>query len=124
MNKNNALVTTLLRYVMGSIFLWAFVDKTFGLGFATKSASAWMFGGSPTYGFLTYAAKGPFAGFFHSLAGNPLVDWMFIALDENKKPVPVPRIIPETEDEIRRFENAKIRQQSMKELKGKLKRKV
>lgn len=48
----------------------------------------------------------------------------FVALDENKKPVPVPTIVPETEDEIRRFNNAKIRQQAMKELKGKLKMKV
>lgn len=48
----------------------------------------------------------------------------FVALDENKKPVPVPTIVPETEDEIRRFNNAKLRQQAMKELKGKLKMKV
>jgi len=48
----------------------------------------------------------------------------FVALDENKKPIPVPKVVPETEDEIRRFNNAKIRQQAMKELKGKLKMKV
>ena len=53
-----------------------------------------------------------------------IADLTFVALDENKKPVPVPTIIPETEDEIRRFNNAKIRQQAMKELKGKLKMKV
>jgi thiosulfate dehydrogenase [quinone] large subunit len=74
----NKAVTSALRYSMGFIFLWAFIDKTFGLGFATKSASAWIAGGSPTYGFLTFAAKGPLAGFFQSLAGVPLVDWAFM----------------------------------------------
>ena len=74
----NKAVTSALRYSMGFIFLWAFIDKTFGLGFATKSASAWIAGGSPTYGFLTFAAKGPLAGFFQSLAGVRLVDWAFM----------------------------------------------
>ena len=74
----NKAVTSALRYSMGLIFLWAFIDKTFGLGFATKSASAWIAGGSPTYGFLTFAAKGPLAGFFQGLAGVPLVDWAFM----------------------------------------------
>lgn len=68
----------LLRLSMGFIFLWAFLDKTFGLGFATTTEKAWMNGGSPTYGFLTNAAKGPFAEFFQSLAGSMIVDWMFM----------------------------------------------
>jgi acyl-CoA hydrolase len=40
----------------------------------------------------------------------------FVALDKNKKPTPVPRIVPETADEKRRYENAEIRVQSRKEL--------
>lgn len=67
-----------LRLLMGWIFLWAFLDKTFGLGFATTSEKAWIFGGSPTFGFLSFATKGPFAEFYQSLAGNGLVDWMFM----------------------------------------------
>ncbi len=67
-----------LRFVMSFIFLWAFVDKAFGLGFATEKANAWINGGSPTFGFLTNAVKGPFADFFHSLAGVAVVDWMFM----------------------------------------------
>lgn len=66
------------RIIMGLIFLWAFVDKTFGLGFATKPEAAWIDGGSPTYGYLTYATKGPFVEFFQSLAGVALVDWLFM----------------------------------------------
>lgn len=68
----------LLRLAMGLTFLWAFVDKVFGWGFATKPADAWLSGGSPTTGFLKFAVHGPFADFYHSLAGMPVVDWLFM----------------------------------------------
>ncbi|MDP3763141.1 MAG: hypothetical protein Q8Q92_00565 [bacterium] len=67
-----------LRLAMGFIFLWAFVDKLFGLGFATTKANAWLNGGSPTYGFLMNATKGPFVELFKSLAGVNAVDWLFM----------------------------------------------
>ena len=41
----------------------------------------------------------------------------FVALDKNKNPTRVPPLQPETEDEIRRFKNAELRQKSLKELK-------
>ena len=63
---------------MGFIFLWAFIDKVFGLGFATTTDKAWINGGSPTTGFLSNAAKGPFAEIFQSLAGVAVVDWLFM----------------------------------------------
>jgi acyl-CoA hydrolase len=44
----------------------------------------------------------------------------FVALGTDKRPAKVPRLLPETEDEIRRFENGKIRQLAFKELKTKL----
>lgn len=69
---------TTLRLLMGFIFLWAFLDKTFGLGFATSPEKSWLSGGSPTTGFLGNAVKGPFADFFHSLAGNVMVDYLFM----------------------------------------------
>lgn len=69
---------SLLRIGLGFIFLWAFFDKLLGLGFATTPDKAWLHGGSPTYGFLSFATKGPFALFFKSLAGNPIVDWAFM----------------------------------------------
>lgn len=40
----------------------------------------------------------------------------FVALDENKRPVPVPPIVPQTEAEKKRYENAKIRVKARKEL--------
>jgi thiosulfate dehydrogenase [quinone] large subunit len=67
-----------LRFVMSFIFLWAFFDKLFGLGFSTTSDKAWIHGGSPTTGFLSAGVKGPFAPIFHSLAGVAVVDWMFM----------------------------------------------
>lgn len=40
----------------------------------------------------------------------------FVALDENKRPTPAPPIVPETEQEIKRYENARLRVQARKEL--------
>lgn len=75
---SGTLLLKVLRVLMGFTFLWAFLDKTFGLGFATKPEAAWLHGGSPTTGFLTYAVKGPFAQFFTSLAGVTVIDWIFM----------------------------------------------
>ena len=42
-------VTAALRLSLGWIFLWAFLDKMFGLGHETTSAQAWINGGHPTW---------------------------------------------------------------------------
>lgn len=77
MNKEK-IVLSALRLVMGFIFIWAFFDKVFGLGFATTAEKAWIHGGSPTTGFLSMGVKGPFVEIFHSLAGVAVVDWLFM----------------------------------------------
>src|SRR5581483_6262855 len=79
----------LLRIVLGYIFLWAFLDKLFGLGFATCKdkitgtvhfgcSQSWLHGGSPTTGFLGHATTGPFSNFYHNIAGQAWVDWLFM----------------------------------------------
>lgn len=72
------LALTILRLALGFEFLWAFLDKTFGLGYSTPSAKAWIHGGSPTKGFLANVAVGPLQGFYHSIAGKPVSDWLFM----------------------------------------------
>lgn len=67
-----------LRLALGFEFLWAFFDKTFGLGYATPSARAWINGGSPTKGFLAGANVGPFQGTFRSISGTPGADTVFM----------------------------------------------
>ena len=67
-----------LRIATGLIFLWAFLDKLFGLGYATPSAKAWIAGGSPTKGFLSSADVGPFTTAFHAIAGTWWADWLFM----------------------------------------------
>ena len=88
-----------LRLMMGWTFLWAFLDKAFGLGFATgrdaetgaivfNGADAWINGGSPTVGVLGFALKGPFKDFYQSVTGFQMgaagptvsawVDWVFM----------------------------------------------
>ena len=67
-----------LRVSTGFLFLWAFLDKTFGLHYATSSSKAWIHGGSPTNGFLQGVAVGPFQSMFHSIAGTWWADWLFM----------------------------------------------
>jgi len=80
----------LARIFLGFIFLWAFVDKLFGLGFATcrdkldavhiGCSQAWVHGGSPTMGFLTHATSGPLHHVYMQLGTNHsgLIDWLFM----------------------------------------------
>ena len=73
-----AKVLAVFRVVLGFEFLWALLDKTFGLGYATPAARAWINGGSPTKGFLSNVAVGPLEATFHSWAGTPWADWLFM----------------------------------------------
>ena len=67
-----------LRIAFGLEFLWAFVDKLFGLGYATPSGKGWIDGGDPTAGFLGKGTSGPMAGFYHSLVGDWWVTPLFM----------------------------------------------
>ena len=79
-----------LRIAFGITFLWAFLDKTFALGFHTGydqkgvldrfGDAAWINGGSPTTGFLSFGVPegNPFKGAFNAMAGNAFVDWLFM----------------------------------------------
>jgi thiosulfate dehydrogenase [quinone] large subunit len=78
MTTHAARFLAVVRAAMGSVFLWAFLDKTFGFGYATPSARAWINGGSPTKGFLSRVAVGPFESTFHSWAGAGWADWLFM----------------------------------------------
>ncbi|WP_255566107.1 DoxX family membrane protein [Mumia sp. zg.B21] len=67
-----------MRIAFGLTFLWAFLDKLFGLGFSTPSEGAVINGGSPTDGYLSNVPDGPFEDLYHSLAGVWLVDVLFM----------------------------------------------
>lgn len=72
-----------LRILMGWTFLWPFIDKLFGLGYATPTGAraGWLQDGSPTTGFLTKnpsVTEGPFADIFKHFAGG-FWDWLFMA---------------------------------------------
>jgi thiosulfate dehydrogenase [quinone] large subunit len=81
-------VLAVLRVAFGLTFLWAFLDKTFALGFGTGydqagnldrfGDAAWINGGSPTEGFLAFGADGPFKDVYNSIAGAAWADWLFM----------------------------------------------
>ncbi|MGW4065147.1 hypothetical protein ACWEGE_43145 [Amycolatopsis sp. NPDC004747] len=67
-----------LRFATGFVFLWAFLDKLFGFGYATPGKGAWISGGSPTKGFLSGVDAGPFQSMFHAWAGTWWADTLFM----------------------------------------------
>ncbi|MFG6444811.1 DoxX family protein [Microbacterium sp. P07] len=70
-------VLALLRIASGFIFLWAFFDKTFGLGFSTLAERAWVAGGTPSQGFLrSDSVVGPLKDVFAAIA-SPASDVLF-----------------------------------------------
>jgi thiosulfate dehydrogenase [quinone] large subunit len=73
-----AKLLAVLRIATGFVFLWAFLDKTFGLGYSTSSAKAWIHGGSPTRGFLKSVDVGPLQSTMHTIAGTWYADWLFM----------------------------------------------
>ncbi len=72
------ITAAVLRIATGLVFLWAFLDKTFGLGYATPTERAWLNGGSPTKGFLGGIDHGPFAETFRGMAGAWWADSLFM----------------------------------------------
>jgi len=83
------------RIAIGFVFLWAFLDKNFGLGYATPSEGAWQLGtgdGDPTFGFLKFGVASdsslffiPTGDFFTGLRPGEAPDpgywtnWLFMA---------------------------------------------
>ncbi|MGH3119034.1 MAG: hypothetical protein ACRDQ2_18355 [Gaiellales bacterium] len=78
-----------LRLIIGWTFLWAFLDKLLALGYSTGrdpetdavdrfGDAAWINGGSPTDGYLSFSPDGPFEDFYHSIAGDAWTDWAFM----------------------------------------------
>ena len=78
--QNAWYLLALTRISLGFVFLWAFFDKTFGLGISTPTDKAWIAGSSPTSGFLMGASKGsgPFADLFGALSGSAMIDLLFM----------------------------------------------
>lgn len=70
----------LLRIALGFVFLWTFLDKTFGLGWSTVRERSWTHGISPTSGYLGSQVNpmSPLADWYAKLVGQVWVDWVFM----------------------------------------------
>ena len=78
MEQKYTALLVILRILLGFVFLWAFLDKTFGLGFPTVAEESWLAGVSPTFGYLKFGTSGPFAAMMQTIAGNPIVDLLYM----------------------------------------------
>lgn len=65
--KNQEYLLGLLRIFFGFEFLWAFLDRFFGLGIATAPENSFLAGAPQTEGYLTYVTNpnSPFAFIFN-----------------------------------------------------------
>lgn len=93
-SKTGWVFLSITRIAIGWVFLWAFLDKLFGLGFSTCRTtaedgsftieamcdSAWLSGARITEGYLVYAGNpnSPFHDFFVDLGGQAWTDWPFM----------------------------------------------
>ena len=81
--RATAVAAALVRLALGWIFLWAFLDKLFGLGRATPADRAWIDGGHPAQGYLKGVSapdsENPARGLFEFLSRQGWVDWLFMA---------------------------------------------
>lgn len=79
---------SLARIGIGFVFLWAFLDKLFGLGYGVCRSretgeidvmcdNAWVNGGHVTEGYLANAS-GPMGEFFQGWADIRFFDWVFM----------------------------------------------
>lgn len=82
-NRPAQIFLGITRILVGFEFLWAFLDKLFGLHFSTAPAKSWLHGGSPVSGFLSGVtapdSTNPFKGFFKFwLDNHAFTDWLFM----------------------------------------------
>lgn len=76
MNEKSGNFWVALRILLGIIFLYSALNSLFGF---TGEGPGWLFGGgSPTFGYLNFGARGPLAGMFKAMAGNPIVDILHV----------------------------------------------
>jgi len=64
------------RIVIGFTFLWAFLDKLFGLNYTTAAENAWINGGSPAQGFI--GGIDNFSAGLFAVFQNPFGDALFM----------------------------------------------
>jgi len=86
-NMASESLLALTRIALGWVFFWAFLDKTFGLGFywyhdaqfGTDPKNAWIQGNSPVQGFLQYGTVDKyFHDFFASIADSQVVAILYM----------------------------------------------
>ncbi|GLU49327.1 hypothetical protein [Nocardiopsis ansamitocini] len=65
------------RICLGFLYLWAFFDRTFGLGLPTTADRAWLTGNSPSMNALS-GTRGPFSGAFRAVSELPGVDTLLM----------------------------------------------
>ncbi|MFS0910823.1 hypothetical protein AB3M89_03455 [Microbacterium sp. 179-I 3D2 NHS] len=76
-SRPTRVIAATTRIALGFVYLWAFLDKLFGLGIATPREGAVLAGTSASAGYLSHT-EGALSGFFRALAGNPAVDALFM----------------------------------------------